>query len=302
MTTTPADAGPPLTPDGSPFTTHAADGFGVFGFFSGAGFQKQHPTQSRTRSHLVFAHATGFCGAVWHPVRKLLADHDSTTFDFRGHGSSTSTRTVRSWWEMASDVLAVTSHADHDRVIGIGHSMGGASLVMAELLNPGTFAAVVLIEPIIFGGPYRRDPDHPLVALALRRRDRFESRAAVLDSYASKPPFATWHPDALAGYVDGGFVEDGDSVRLRCAPRAEAEVFTAASAHAAWERLGEVTTPARILYGADTDTYSAGHGEALAARMVRAEAAAVPGTGHFLPMERPDVVADAVRSVEDLVS
>lgn len=292
----------PLTPDGTPFTTHAADAFAVSGFFSGGRFQKQHPTQRKTRSHLVFAHATGFCGAVWRPVRDLLADHDSTTFDFRGHGSSTSTRTVRSWWEMASDVSAVASHTDHDQIIGVGHSMGGASLVMAELLHPGRFAALVLIEPIIFGGPYRRDPDHPLVTLALRRRDRFESRAAALDSYGSKPPFAAWHPDALAGYVEGGFVDDGDGVRLRCPPSAEAEVFTAASAHAAWERLGEVTPPAHILYGADTDTFPPGHGDALAARMVRAEATAVPGTGHFLPMERPDVVADAVRSIEALLS
>lgn len=291
-----------MTPDGTPFTTHAADGFAVSGFFSGAGFQKQHPTQSKTRSHLVFAHATGFCGAVWRPVRDLLADHDATTFDFRGHGSSTSTRTVRSWWEMASDVSAVASHADHDQVIGVGHSMGGASLVMAELLHPGTFAALVLIEPIIFGGPYRRGPDHPLVALALRRRDRFDSRTAALDSYSSKPPFVAWHPAALAGYVEGGFVDDGDGVRLQCAPSAEAEVFTAASAHAAWERLGEVTPPARILYGADTDTFPLGHGDALAARMVRAEATAVPGTGHFLPMERPDVVADAVRSIAALLN
>ena len=286
-----------MTPDGTPFTTHAADGFGVSGFFSGAGFQEWHRTQTRTRSHLVFAHATGFCGAVWRPVRSLLEDFDSTTFDFRGHGSSVSARTVRSWWETASDALAVASHVGHDRIIGVGHSMGGASLVMAELLRPGTFAALVLIEPIVFGPPYGRDSDHPLVTLALRRRERFESRAAVLDSYRSKPPFSAWHPDALAGYVEGGFVEDVDGVRLACSPRAEAEVFTAASAHAAWERLGEVVAPVRILDGADTDTFPVGHGERMAARFSNARATSIPDAGHFLPMERPDVVAEAVRSM-----
>ena len=239
---------------------------------------------------------------MWRPVRELLADHDSTVLDFRGHGESTSSRTVRSWWEMASDVLAVASHTDQGLPIGIGHSMGGASLVMAELLRPGTFAALVLVEPIIFPGPYRRNFDHPLVALAMRRRERFESRAAVLDSYGSKPPFAVWHPDALAGYVDGGFVDDGDGVRLRCTPRTEAEVFTAASAHAAWERLAEVDLPVHVVYGADTDTYPPGHGEALAARFHNAEATSIPGTGHFLPMEHPDVVAGAVRTIEARLS
>lgn len=289
-----------MNPDGTPFTAHAADGFKVAAWrvLSEPAPQESRDLHAKKRNQLIFAHATGFCAGVWRPVRELLADHDSTALDFRGHGASTSSRTVRSWWEMASDVLAVVSHHHHGPLIGVGHSMGGAALVMAELLRPGTFAALVLVEPIIFPGPYRRDSSHPLVALATRRRARFDSRPAVLDSYGSKPPFVGWHPDALAGYVEGGFVEDGEGVRLRCAPRAEAEVFTAASAHAAWERLAEVEVPVHILYGADTDTYPSGHGEALAARFPSARAASIPGTGHFLPMERPDIVADAVRAFE----
>lgn len=175
--------------------------------------------------------------------------------------------------------------------------MGGASLVMAELLSPGSFDALVLIEPIIFGPPFARDPDHPLVGLALRRRDTFESRDAVLGSYASKLPFAAWDRAALEGYVDGGFVEVDGATRLACRPTSEAEVFTAAGAHAAWGRLSEVSPPTTILFGADTDTYPPGHAETLAARFVNATAVAVEDTGHFLPMERPHVVAAAVRGL-----
>lgn len=197
---------------------------------------------------------------------------------------------------MADDVLAVRAGTNADQVVGIGHSMGGASLVMAELLAPGSFAALVLVEPIIFGPPHARDSSHPLVRMALRRRDRFESRHEVKASYASKPPFSAWHPAALDGYVEGGFVERDGTTRLACRPDTEAEVFTAAGAHAAWERLGEVRLPVTILFGADTDTYSPGYAEELAARFPRAAASAVEGTGHFLPMEQPEAVADAVRT------
>lgn len=296
-----------MTSHGTPVFTPAADGFPVASIrvLSESAPEKSRDSRGKTRPSLLFAHATGFCGEVWRPVRSLLSDYDRTSLDFRGHGASASARTVRSWWEMASDVLAVSERAADvpDQVlIGVGHSMGGASLVMAELLRPGTFAGLVLVEPIIFAPPYRRDPDHPLVTLALRRRDRFASRAAVLDSYGSKPPFSPWHPDALAGYIEGGFVEGHDGVRLACSPRAEAEVFTAASAHAAWERLAEIDLPVTILYGHDTDTYPPGHGEALADRFPDAEVRAVPDTGHFLPMEMPEVVAEAVRSIESRIS
>lgn len=186
--------------------------------------------------------------------------------------------------------------------MGIGHSMGGASLVMAELLSPGSFDAFVLIEPIIFGPPFARDPDHPLVGMALRRRGTFESRDAVLASYASKPPFAAWDRTALEGYVEGGFVEQDGVTQLACRPSAEAEVFTAAGAHAAWGRLSEVSIPTTILYGAHTDTYPPGHAETLASRFGSAAAAAIEGTGHFLPMERPQVVVSAVQERIDGLS
>lgn len=295
---------PPSTSDGTRLVTHAADGFPVVSWrvLSEPAPQKSRDSRGKTRLPLVLAHATGFCAGVWRPVRALLDDHDSTALDFRGHGRSSSNRTVRSWWEMALDVLAVAPHAGPEAPIGVGHSMGGASLIMAELLEPGTFAGLVLIEPIVFPGPYRRDPHHPLVSLALRRRERFDSPVAVQDSYGAKPPFASWHPDALAGYVEGGFVEDDGGVRLACPPRSEAEVFTAASAHAAWERLDEVNVPTAVLYGEETDTYQPGHGEALAARMAQATARGIPGTGHFLPMERPDVVAHTVREIERRLS
>lgn len=205
---------------------------------------------------------------------------------------------------MADDVLAVhdATTSDAGRVIGIGHSMGGASLVMAEIAAPGRFSALVLVEPIIFGAPHARDASHPLVALALRRRQDFASRDAVRTAYAAKPPFDAWHPDSLDGYVEGGFIEHDSGVRLACTPRAESEVFTAAGAHGAWERLGEVTVPVTILFGAETDTYPSGHAEALADRFAQAKVTRVPGTGHFLPMEQPGVVADAVEETLDALS
>lgn len=173
--------------------------------------------------------------------------------------------------------------------------MGGAALVMAELLSPGCFTALVLVEPILFGPPYLPATDHPLVTLALRRRAMFESRAEVAASYSSKRPFSSWDPLALQGYIDGGFIDDDGGTRLACRPSSEAAVFAASTVHAAWERLGEIDAPVTILYGEDTDTYEPGHAEVMAQRFGSAVVQSVPGASHFLPMERPDVVARAVR-------
>src|SRR3989304_1216364 len=66
----------------------------------------------------------------------------------------------------------------------------GAALVMAELLAPGTWSHLVLVEPIIFPGPYERAESHPLVIGAVRRRASFASPDDTRTAYAGRGPFS----------------------------------------------------------------------------------------------------------------
>lgn len=262
----------------------APDGLGLAVYDRG-------PDRESGRAFL--AHATGFCAAVWAPVVDRL-EGPTTVWDFRGHGRSGAPARPLSWWEMGADAAAVRDHTKAANPVGVGHSMGGAALLMAQLGNAARFSALVLVEPIVFPPPYRRSADQGLVGVALRRRTRFSSREQARANFAGKPPFARWHPAALAGYLDGGLVEDGGGVGLACHPELEAEVYTAAPAHGLLDRLGEVTIPVSLMVGAGTDTYPPAWGERLAAAFPAGRLELVEGTGHFLPMERPDVVARAV--------
>ncbi|HTN99069.1 MAG TPA: alpha/beta hydrolase, partial [Microthrixaceae bacterium] len=157
---------------------------------------------------LVMVHATGFCAGVWTPVIGRLEGNRQAALDVRGHGRSTVPSVGMDWNGTAEDVLATIDALGLEKPFGIGHSMGGASLVLAEQARPGTFRGMWLYEPIIFPPELNSQAsDNPLVAGALRRRAAFESPSSALSNFSSKPPFSLLDPDALAAYVKYGFEE-----------------------------------------------------------------------------------------------
>jgi pimeloyl-ACP methyl ester carboxylesterase len=248
------------------------------------------------------AHATGFCAGVWRAVAEQIraSGHRGgiVGWDARNHGRSGAAAHPLSWWDLAGDVASIpAAFPPGGRAVGVGHSMGGATLLMAQVEH-GLFDALVLVEPIVPGPPYLR-VDHPLVGLALRRRREFPSKADARVNFAGKPPFSTWDPRALDGYVDGGLIEEGGAVRLACVPEDEAEVFRGANEHGMFERLGEVGVPVTVVVGSDTDTYPVAWAARLVDGLPGGSLEVVEGGTHFLPMERPDLVARrALEAVE----
>ena len=156
---------------------------------------------------LLLCHATGFCKEVWEPVVEELAHllaegkgggdapmaaasraldgAEIVALDFSGHGDTPAARAesvALDWGQFtAADVFEALHEAGVEAggagagagasrpVLGVGHSMGGAAVALAELARPGTFSGALLLEPILFPsgfptGDYRpgSSRDHPL--------------------------------------------------------------------------------------------------------------------------------------------
>jgi pimeloyl-ACP methyl ester carboxylesterase len=247
---------------------------------------------------VLFAHATGFCGPVWRPVAAHLHDRRCWALDFRCHGRSTRPDDDDlDWAGTADDVLAVLDALGLEGTVGVGHSMGGAALLLAEQRRPGTFAALWLFEPIVIPpGSGIDDPDaNPLAVGAARRRESFPSVQAALENFGSKPPMAAFDPAALAAYVEGGFEEqpDGTAV-LRCPAADESRFYLMGARHGAYEHLDEVRCPTVVARGAaDAGPYDLA--PAVAEGVVEGRLLDLPSVSHFGPMEDPGLVAGEIR-------
>lgn len=250
--------------------------------------------------HALFLHATGLCKETWRPVVRALEAEGTpptiTAVDQRAHGESGVPSPPYPWTALGADAAAAVRHCDRP-LIGVGHSSGGAALCMAEADAPGSFAALVLIEPVVFPPPYVRSDDNPLTLGALRRRSSFASREEARQNFSAAGPFARWTPEALDEYVEHGFRDDDGRRVLKCSPQAEAEFYREGIAHDTWDRLPAVSCPVVVLGGEDSVTHPPPVIERLASRFPHATTTIVPGANHFVPMERPDAVAAAIRAV-----
>lgn len=248
---------------------------------------------------LLLAHATGFHAHTWLPVvDHLRARFRCVAFDERGHGDSgTAVEEGFDWHHMAEDVLAVVDALGLSRPCGVGHSSGGALLLLAEEARPGTFSSLYCFEPIV--APVDDDPppgeDNPMPARARRRREMFASRGDALSHLGGRSAFAAFDSAALRAYVDHGFDDmDDGTVRLKCRAEHEARVYEQGLSHRAYRSLGLVRCPVTLACGEHTDTVGPVALERLAARLPEARIEVIGGVGHLGPMEDPEAVASSV--------
>lgn len=246
---------------------------------------------------ILLVHAAGFVKEVWSPVVTELrvrgVDGPCVAFDQRGHGDSDTPEPPYAWSALGRDVLGLRRELEGPW-IGVGHSSGAAAVAMAEIASPGIFAALLLIEPILFPPPHVRVDEHPLVQMTLKRRYAFRDRGAALENFEGKGPFARWDARSLAAYVDSGLRPDGRRLVLKCHPTVEAEFYRMGAEHDTWGNLGEIHVPVSLMAGAGSDTHPEAVVRAIADRFSDASVTVVDGATHFVPMERPDAVADEV--------
>jgi pimeloyl-ACP methyl ester carboxylesterase len=185
--------------------------------------------------------------------------------------------------------------------------MGSTVALYAAEARPALVRSVVMFDPVIMdkrtqfiGSLPWVGPDHwaksPLAQGALRRRSVFDDRAAVLAAYTGRGAFKTWPAESLADYVEGGFVDRPDGkVELACAPAWESSNFSA-MANRPWPILAKVQRPVRIFQAEHGSTCRVGPHEDFVKTNRRGvlSISTVPGTTHFLPLERPDLVRQAL--------
>jgi pimeloyl-ACP methyl ester carboxylesterase len=262
----------------------------------------------------VLAHGWTEAIQYWIYVIRALADRGFrvVAYDQRGHGDSAPARDgnyeIPRFGEDLEAVLAACV-PEGRRAVVAGHSLGAMSIAAwadqhdvesrvraAALLNTGVgdLIAEHLILPL------------PGIAQAL---NSVIARHGFLGSKAPLPRFSTPLSYAAVRYIAFGpdaspaQVAFFERMLVTCPPQVRADIGIAMSEMDLHDALPKLTVPTIVIAGADDKLTPPSHARRIAEMLPQLRRLTVlENTGHMSPLERPDVVIDALAELASLTA
>ena len=260
---------------------------------------------------LHWAHANGFNGRTYDKLlRKLAGKFNVYAWDTPGYGMSEKGPfydEVNPILGYSYDLEALINELNkkHDRKILLGgHSIGGSLSLMVSKYIEEKISGLVLADPVIINfhyqyltkylSPFGYDSSTlKLTKQALKKRDRWDSFEAVLNSYTNRGIFSTWKDGFLKDYLLGGTKNDKNGVYLSCRPEIEAASFKNTEIVATPKIIKETKVPIVLLVAEIGSTTASLRSFKRLHNLKKLEI--IEGGTHFFPMEQPNKIISVIK-------
>lgn len=226
---------------------------------------------------MVFVHGSGDSARVWEPLIALLPEFSSVALDLPGHGALAQEPGPPdlSVADYAAFVREEITRRGLERSMLIGHSLGGAIAMRAGLDAPDQVARLGLVGT---GARLR-------VAPAFLEAAREAGAEGVWD--VTQASFAAQHEDAARAF------------HTHRAPAAPGVLYRDLFACNAFDVMGEVgciSQPTLVVVGESDRMTPPKFSAYLADQIPASTLVVVPDAGHYVQIEQPERVAEALRA------
>ncbi len=263
----------------------------------------------------LFVHGLGCHARDWDAtLRRLDSTQSVICVDFRGHGQSEK-KGPYSWSQLGSDLCALIYSLNLESIIGIGHCLGAHPLLQAAAVLNKRFKALLLFEPAVFAprayaaaGQFKMfdsPEEHPYA----KRKADWDSPRQWFDTIKNRSPFDLWSEEVLWDHCQHGLgqTEQG-GYELRCPPLVEAETSLECASTDIHPMLSSVDVPVKVFRGKSArgirhplDTIHSLTWPQLAHSFSDGVDIQHAELSHYIPMERPELIAEELTSVRQQV-
>ena len=259
-------------------------------------------------STILLLHATGFHARCWDKTVAELPDSCRViAVDLRGHGRSSKNGPF-GWFDIGNDVIDLVDALELHNIVVAGHSMGGHCVLFATSNRASHFRSLVLVDPVVLAPEQYTEhvaimaemgtDEHPIA----RRRNQWKSPSEMFENFSKRHPFNLWQPSVLRDYCEFGLLPNRDGYELACPPKIEAQIYMGTSQRDLKCLLHKVTQPTVVMRAKQRigprqtmDFSNSPTWPGLADALPNARDIYLPELSHFIPMQRPDLVAKEIR-------
>jgi pimeloyl-ACP methyl ester carboxylesterase len=247
----------------------------------------------------LFLHGLGQHARVWDDVVPFVPrEHRPLALDHRGHGRSAWSAERRYGIDtLVADVRHVLAALALDRVVLIGHSLGGSVAMRVAAAAGEAVRGLVVVEA---GPELKRRGVRRVIANEHDDTRTYGTQDEYVEALAAKYPFA--RRDQLVTFARHELVSDGDGFIRRCDPRFEDRTEPCADVDRTrvvtdatlWAGLARTSCPVLIIRGVMSSVLSADAVRRTIEALPDARAVTIPQAGHAVPLENPVALGAAI--------
>ena len=228
---------------------------------------------------------------LWGAVaRRLVASgHRVVLYDQRGHGRSTLGRAPLTVDRLGDDLRTVLETLDVRAAVLAGHSMGGMTIQALAANHPDVVASRA--RGIVLAGTAAHVSRVPVPAWVANAAmgDRRTARLEAQDPWSMRRMFGD--------VVHRTHVDAARDALVATSGAARAGCLVAMTRMDYRRGLAQIGVPTVVLVGSKDRLTAPARARVLAAAIPSARLEQLDGIGHMLPLEVPDVIADAIEQL-----
>lgn len=267
-------------------------------FFSFNGLRLSYLEAGAKHSQkLLIAHANGYAAGCYDYLIAALSErYHVCALDFAGHGESQSSLAFQNWNFFSNQLLALMDHLGWQTAIGIGHSLGGGSLLRAAEADAKRFNQLIVFDPVMLSFLmilYVKLFGNPMAKVARARRATFSSKEQALKIFSRHPANRSWERDAVAAYVEYCIRATEHGAELCCSPEVEAQIFSQTE-FAHLFKLGRIQCETHIVLPPKSNVCADWVARKITQNNRESGIHRIPESGHLLPFENRKLSLDTI--------
>lgn len=253
----------------------------------------------------VFLHGLMGYGMNWRSIAKGLEQTERVLiFDQRGHGKSLQPLTGYAPQDYADDLAIILQELNWEKVILVGHSMGGRNALAFASQFPAKVEKLIIEDIGPEGDPQAIEYFKWLLGLVPTPfASKLLAKEFFLNQFKPLVRSRSENPETLGAYLYSNIIETSDGkADWRFSKEAIFKTVLEGRAKNQWHELRTLTMPTLILRGENSKELSAAEFERMKVAHPLIQGLEISNAGHWIHFDQPEEFLNAIRKFTGLNS